>query len=535
MLFKALNNKEKDKAERSYIYSHTTKHLKFTVKSKRSQSALEYMMTYGWAILIIVIVAVILYSMGIFNPSSSVTFTSSGFSPFTISSSLCNNLGYKIAIIAGPIPNNANYITINKVFVTSATGANTTTASYTLTNPVTLKSGQSATILIPNVACTAAKVHYSLSAKIQYSYTASTLGLQTINTTGTVAGTSISGKPSTLTTYEPITIMNTQSSATPSPFQQMVNFTSSDPGFSSIATGNFGQNVEFFYYNGTIIPSWLENYTSTNAIWWLKIAAISGGSSETVYVGFAPTLTNLFNTVNDGEAPQLTCPNPSDTTSCSTYAEYDDGAGVFNYYNDFSGTTLTNFLITGSSGYTITVDNGLFIQGGSSNAYGIYLPSNYNFTKNSIFSFYITGVSMVSSNYWIGGGISSSESSGGTAYIRYGGLAQDFGYGVPTFGNGVQYGNTLISTSSSSTTVGDTMGLNSIYDINSTYLETVNPTGTALWELPGGTNEKLEPPFYWEIGGWNSAAGDELNVSYTYIRSLPPNAAMPSVSFGSVA
>ena len=39
--------------------------------------------------------------------------------------------------------------------------------------------------------------------------------------------------------------------------------------------------------NGTIIPSWLENYTSTNALWWLKIAAIPGGSSETVYVGFA--------------------------------------------------------------------------------------------------------------------------------------------------------------------------------------------------------------------------------------------------------
>ncbi len=48
---------------------------------KRSQSALEYMMTYGWAILIIVIVAVILYSMGIFNPSSSVTTASAGFSP----------------------------------------------------------------------------------------------------------------------------------------------------------------------------------------------------------------------------------------------------------------------------------------------------------------------------------------------------------------------------------------------------------------------------------------------------------------------
>ena len=170
--------------------TNITNHLNSAVKSKRSQSALEYMMTYGWAILIIVIVAVILYSMGIFNPSSSITFTSSGFSPFTVSSSLCNNLGYEIEILAGPIPNNANSITINKVFVTSATGANTTTASYTLTNPVTLKSGQSATILIPNVACNSANTHYSLSAKIQYSYTASTLGLQKVNTTGTIAGIS---------------------------------------------------------------------------------------------------------------------------------------------------------------------------------------------------------------------------------------------------------------------------------------------------------------------------------------------------------
>ena len=63
MLFKALNKKDLT-----------------LLTSRRSQSALEYMMTYGWAILIIVIVAVILYSMGIFNPSSSVTSTVTGFS-----------------------------------------------------------------------------------------------------------------------------------------------------------------------------------------------------------------------------------------------------------------------------------------------------------------------------------------------------------------------------------------------------------------------------------------------------------------------
>ena len=312
-----------------------------SIKPKRSQSALEYMMTYGWAILIIVIVAVILYSMGIFNPSSSITFTSSGFSPFTVSSSLCNNLGYKIAVLAGPIPDNANFLTISKVYLTSATGANATTASYTLTNPVTLKSGQSATILIPNVACNAANVHYSISANIQYSYTASTLGLQTVNTTGTVAGTSISGKPSVLTSYEPVTITNSQSSATPNPFQQMLVFNSTDPGFSSIATGNFGQNVEFFYYNGTVIPSWLENYTSTNGLWWLKIAAIPGGASETVYVGFASASANLFNTVNDGEA----------------LTSVDDGYSVFPFYQDFlynQSLSAWDYSYSGSNTYKFT-------------------------------------------------------------------------------------------------------------------------------------------------------------------------------------
>ena len=93
MPFKALNNREKEKAERSYTYSHTTKHLNFTVKSKRSQSALEYMMTYGWAILIIVIVAVILYSMGIFNPSSSISATVTGFSSTPVSSATCYSNG----------------------------------------------------------------------------------------------------------------------------------------------------------------------------------------------------------------------------------------------------------------------------------------------------------------------------------------------------------------------------------------------------------------------------------------------------------
>ena len=68
-------------------------YLDISRKSKRSQSALEYMMTYGWAILIIVIVAVILYSMGIFNPSSSISTTITGFSSTPVSSVIFTDNG----------------------------------------------------------------------------------------------------------------------------------------------------------------------------------------------------------------------------------------------------------------------------------------------------------------------------------------------------------------------------------------------------------------------------------------------------------
>ena len=504
-----------------------TENLTILTKSKRSQSALEYMMTYGWAILIIVIVAVILYSMGIFNPSSSVTFTSSGFSPFTVSSSLCNNLGYKIAVLAGPIPNNANSITINKVFLTSATGANTTTAGYTLTNPVTLKSGQSTTIIIPNVACTAAKVHYSFSAKIQYSYTAGTLGLQYVNTSGTIAGTSISGKPSALTSYEPITITNSQSSATPNPFQQMVNFTSSDNGWTSISTGNFGQNVEFFYYNGTIIPSWLESYTDSNAIWWLKVAAIPAGSSETVYVGFAPTTTNLFNTVNDGEAPQLS----------STYAEYDDGANVFNYYENFAGTSFpSNFLCdynpntnvnipsdvscSSVSSY-IKIDNGLSLYTNSTSMLIVYfnlINSGYNLS--------LYGILIGSAPF-----ILSHEDFG---------ISINAGVPGPTFG--IIGNNTNFESAPSPSVLFSNTGQEdfyiwmsnqtlsgSVYNVVGNFM-----VGSTLRSIKLNGEFGNNPSALWgyQFGNWkNNGWGQE----YYYIAITKATQIIPSVSFGSVS
>jgi len=47
---------------------------------KKGQSALEYLMTYGWAILIIIIVGGVLYYYGVFSPGKLVGKSKVGFS-----------------------------------------------------------------------------------------------------------------------------------------------------------------------------------------------------------------------------------------------------------------------------------------------------------------------------------------------------------------------------------------------------------------------------------------------------------------------
>lgn len=47
--------------------------------NKKAQSALEYLMTYGWALLIIAIVGVALYATGVLNPSTWTRTQASGF------------------------------------------------------------------------------------------------------------------------------------------------------------------------------------------------------------------------------------------------------------------------------------------------------------------------------------------------------------------------------------------------------------------------------------------------------------------------
>ena len=487
------------------------------ISSKRSQSALEYMMTYGWAILIIVIVAVILYSMGIFNPSSSISTTITGFSSTPVSAAIfTNNGGLSLSV-----ENSVGYpIEITNITATSATGG-----KVIILPNITLLPGKSQVLVFSKIFTAANQgSHISTAVTITYKEISQPLPGPYISTGSITGSTPSVVYPSnyTFAAVSKLTITNSQSSATPNPFQQMVNITSADNGFQLISP-DFGQNVEFFYSNGTVIPSWLESYSSSNAIWWLKIGSIPASSSITVYMGIAPTSTNLFNNVNDGEAPQLTCPNPSNTASCSTYAEYDDGANVFNYYTNFSGTSLPSGWIetVSVSGNTYSVDNGLTLTATNGNVLVLQYSNAFN-PQTNILDFY---------------GHFENQGFGGVGYTPNDGypMASPGSIGI---GVDIPIPNAYLTRASGSTEI----------QIDSLTLGTT-PYLFSLWESPsemyGQANYQYttsnsndftaETSLYPGVMLAQRSGTDYMFIQYLRVRAYPPNGVIPSVSFGSVA
>lgn len=162
----------------------------------------------------------------------------------------------------------------------------------------------------------------------------------------------------------PITITNNQTTATPNPFQQKITWNPSS--YTSYEAADLG-NIRFYSDSACTTPlyAWLESCTptlsntATSATAYVRLTSIiaGNGGTMTIYMAFLPTGTT-YDGNYWGNAPNLS----------GTYGQFDNGANVFNFYDDFKGTTLNAkwTAIIGSSGATITVNNGLTVRTTSS-------------------------------------------------------------------------------------------------------------------------------------------------------------------------
>lgn len=169
--------------------------------------------------------------------------------------------------------------------------------------------------------------------------------------------------PSGIKCYINMTIQNTATSATAAGLQIMMPFNA----LNNQALANCPalqknlQNIEWFWNNGTIATTWIEgnvlnessvilNKTSNVIVWLKMIPSIAGATTDTnvITLGIGSIGTNLQSSTVDGIAPQLS----------SSYAAYDNGGKVFDFYDGFAGTTLNTTKWNKAAG-SVVVNNGV--------------------------------------------------------------------------------------------------------------------------------------------------------------------------------
>ena len=172
----------------------------------------------------------------------------------------------------------------------------------------------------------------------------------------------------------PITISNTQTSATSTGLQEMLKMNWNS--YSSLLA-NPVSNINFVDPTGNPLYAWIENGTSnvaTNSVVWVNLGTntIPANGAITIFLEIYSTGSNqLSPTGSMGECPTCT----------GSYGQYDNGPKVFNYYDNFNGTSLSSAWTSTDATHIVThVNNGLTITSSASAWSG--LENNYVFLYN---------------------------------------------------------------------------------------------------------------------------------------------------------
>jgi len=302
----------------------------------------------------------------------------------------------------------------------------------------------------------------------------------------------------------PIILYNSQTQATPTPFQQMIQINENQFASKIIYNNNFA-NFEFLYPNGTVIPAWIESNQSRLLTIWLKLVnGIPAKSSTTIYLYFngSNNLLSSSGTTGIGEAPQLS----------PTYAQYDDGASVFSaFYQNFAGTSCP-------SGWTcsgVAINNGLSItDSGTTSGADIETTSTYG---TSVLDWYGYATVPTGPVYWTNlGWYSSTSNPEGNDWILWNGDSNYF-YGTAPAVTATALPTTTPSSASAGSSPNYVFsiandGTNAYYYLNYSVESTTYAMQTA-------TN-------YIEF----RTSSNNVFVQWVRIRAYPPNGVMPSVT-----
>ena len=342
-------------------------------------------------------------------------------------------------------------------------------------------------------------------------------------------------------TYVPVTVTNSQTSATQASIQVVLNIPFVN--YKTYLRSDVG-NVRFYsspsLSSGNELYAWMESFAgssaassaTSSAVWVALPTSIPASSSTTIYMIFGPTSTT-FDGVYWGEASDLS----------PVHGQYDNGAKVFLYYNNggtssgfnvVNGGSLglasmadpygvtTNVLVLAGSGsvasssetvawYTQGVAGNNFIIDGWVDILATSDSSTYN--ANALFAARGSG-STTTTNYILGEGWTGAESA----------LAYESGTTNTVLNSGGSRGIGWVWATSS--LVGSSL-TDAIYTAPS-YAGGTSLASAASTNANIGTSNTFVG-----IANWAGATGSSFFYQWK-VRVYPPNGVMPSSSFGAL-
>ena len=489
----------------------------------KSQSAMEYLMTYGWAILIVAVVLGALFELGIF---SGTTFGGNACIP--ASGYLCNNPVLSTNGLLSVSFGEVGYqITITGV----SCSTNSTAPSSFQSADILMESGQIENLNF-NCPLPSNQLDTPFSGYLFIEYNTLNYPTQVVRFATVATKALLSGAPSAASSSisnVPITLSNAQGVPTPAPFQQMISFNPSS--YSSYESADLG-NIRF-YQGSTELYSWCESgctNSSSDAVFWVNLpSGISANSNTVINMDFESVGAN-YDGVFAGEAPQLS----------PTYGEYDNGADVFTKYGGGGSNGWSQFTFVGGTWTTV---NGYLQQISTSGGYAGGPTALIESTVYPNSGSYVIGMAF---NYTTKAdarvgivAVATPTTAPDTYAYRFIGQQGDNGVGFLSFLNdmvawvvdnsyqgSVSTPYTMVVTDAAGTWSGS---LYSGYGEGTAPLTSLSPRSYTAANDKGATSGYVGISAAYYSG---SVSADPVNIMWFYLRAYPPGGVMPGASFG---
>jgi len=194
-------------------------------------------------------------------------------------------------------------------------------------------------------------------------------------------------------------------------YQQLLRIDSS--AFAWLINANWSNGVAYYTANITPVYGWIESNASnrsTETLLWVRLYSIPASGSTNLSLFFWPKRSfNLSATGYIGESAPLS----------RVYGEYDNGAKVFNFYDNFEGNILDPVWSV-SGHWTDAVNNGFSVTGVPGN--GDFITSSHTFAYPSAVDFYgdLFQSNPATTYLFEGLGTSGCVSCGDAAYVAWG-------------------------------------------------------------------------------------------------------------------